>query len=99
MTQTTSFAISLQYLDKEVSDEVDFLYEHKHESFLPYIFISSCTQQLQTLLQYFSAILLPYCIGQCYRTTHSKIFVSSAIVATSLILSFPPWPTLIHYVI
>ena len=57
------------------------------------------SQQLQTLLQYFSAILPPYCIGQCYRTTHSKIFVSSAIVASSLILSFPPWPALIRYVI
>ena len=42
ITQITSFAISLQYLEKEVSNEVDFLYEHKHESFLPFIFISSC---------------------------------------------------------
>ena len=28
------FAISLQYLTKEVSDEVDFLRADKHESFL-----------------------------------------------------------------
>ena len=42
ITQITIFAISLQYLKKEVSDEVDFLYEHKHESFLPFTFISSC---------------------------------------------------------
>ena len=28
------FAISLQYLQKEVSDEVDFLHADKHESLL-----------------------------------------------------------------
>ena len=28
------FAISLQYLKKEVSDEVDFLYVNKHKSLL-----------------------------------------------------------------
>ena len=32
--QNNKFAISLQYLQKEVSDEVDFLYADKHESFL-----------------------------------------------------------------
>ena len=30
----TIFAISLQYLKKEVSDEVDFLHAEKHESLL-----------------------------------------------------------------
>ena len=30
----SKFAISLQYLKKEVSDEVDFLHEDKHESLL-----------------------------------------------------------------
>ena len=34
ITQNNNFAISLQYLKKEVSDEVDFLYADKHESFL-----------------------------------------------------------------
>ena len=34
ITQNNTFAISLQYLKKEVSDEVDFLHETKHESFL-----------------------------------------------------------------
>ena len=34
ITQNNKFAISLQYLKKEVSDEVDFLHADKHESFL-----------------------------------------------------------------
>ena len=34
ITQNNKFAISLQYLKKEVSDEVDFLHANKHESFL-----------------------------------------------------------------
>ena len=33
-TQNNKFAISLQYLKKAVSDEVDFLHTNKHESFL-----------------------------------------------------------------
>ena len=36
ITQNNKFAISLQYLKKEVSDEVDFLHADKHES-LPQI--------------------------------------------------------------
>ena len=34
ITQNNKFAISLQYLKKEVSGEVDFSYADKHESFL-----------------------------------------------------------------
>ena len=34
ITQNNKFAISLQYLKKEVSDLVDFLHVDKHESFL-----------------------------------------------------------------
>ena len=34
ITQNKKFAISLQYLKKEVSDEVDVLHSHKHKSFL-----------------------------------------------------------------
>ena len=34
ITQNNKFAISLQYVKKEVSDEVDFLHADKHESFL-----------------------------------------------------------------
>ena len=34
ITQNNKFAISLQYLKKSVSDEVDFLHADKHESFL-----------------------------------------------------------------
>ena len=34
VTQNNKFAISLQYLKKEVSDEVDFLPADKHESLL-----------------------------------------------------------------
>ena len=34
ITQSNKFAISLEYLKKEVSDEVDFLHADKHESFL-----------------------------------------------------------------
>ena len=34
ITQNNKFAISLQYLKKEVSDEVDFLHADKHESVL-----------------------------------------------------------------
>ena len=34
ITQNNMFAISLQYLKKEVSDEVDFLHGDKHESLL-----------------------------------------------------------------
>ena len=35
ITQNNKFAISLQYLKKEVSDEVDFLHADKDESYLP----------------------------------------------------------------
>ena len=34
ITQNNKFAISLQYLKKEVSDEADFLHVDKHEGFL-----------------------------------------------------------------
>ena len=34
ITQNNKFGISLQYLKKEVSEEVDFLHVDKHESFL-----------------------------------------------------------------
>ena len=34
ITQNNEFALSLQYLKKEVSDEVDFMHADKHESFL-----------------------------------------------------------------
>ena len=33
-SQNTKFSMSLQYLVKEVRDEVDFLYADKHQSFL-----------------------------------------------------------------
>ena len=33
-TEKNKFAISIQYLEKEVSDEVDILHADKHESFL-----------------------------------------------------------------
>ena len=33
-TQNNKFAISLNYLKKDVTDEVDFLHADKHESFL-----------------------------------------------------------------
>ena len=33
-TQNNKFAISLQYLKKEKSDEVDFLHADKHDNFL-----------------------------------------------------------------
>ena len=32
--QNSKFAMSLQYLKKEVKDEVDFLHADKHQSFL-----------------------------------------------------------------
>ena len=34
ITQNNKFAVSLQYLKKEVSDEVDFLHVDKHENLL-----------------------------------------------------------------
>ena len=34
ITQNTKFAISFQYLKKEVSEKVDFLHGDKHENFL-----------------------------------------------------------------
>ena len=34
ITQKNKFAISLQYLTKEVSDEVDFFHAEEHEGFL-----------------------------------------------------------------
>ena len=34
ITENNKFAISLQYLKKELSDRVDFLHVDKHESFL-----------------------------------------------------------------
>ena len=33
-SQNSKFAMSLQYLKKEVRDEVDFLHADKHQSFL-----------------------------------------------------------------
>ena len=33
-SQNSKFAMSLQYLRKEVKDEVDFLHADKHQSFL-----------------------------------------------------------------
>ena len=35
ITQNNKFAISWQYLKKELSDEVDFLEADEHESLLP----------------------------------------------------------------
>ena len=37
-TQNKKFAISLQYLKKELSDEVDYLHADKHQSFLKVCF-------------------------------------------------------------
>ena len=37
-SQNSKFAISLQYLKKEVKDEVDFLHADKHQSFLKVYF-------------------------------------------------------------
>ena len=34
ITQNKKFVISLQYLQKQVSDEVDFLHADKHQIFL-----------------------------------------------------------------
>ena len=34
ITQCNKFAITLQYLKKEISDEVDFLHADKHQRFL-----------------------------------------------------------------
>ena len=34
ITQKNKFAISLQYVKKDVSDEIDFLHAHKHERVL-----------------------------------------------------------------
>ena len=34
ITQNNKFSISLQFLEKEVSDEVDFLHVGKHKSFI-----------------------------------------------------------------
>ena len=34
ITKNNKFAISLQYLEKKMNDEVDFLHVYKHESFL-----------------------------------------------------------------
>ena len=36
ITQNNKFTISLQYLKKEVSDEVDYLHASKHESLLKF---------------------------------------------------------------
>ena len=38
ITQNNKFAISLQYLEKELSDKVDFLHADKHQSFLKVYF-------------------------------------------------------------
>ena len=38
IAQNNKFAISLQYLNKELSDEVDFLHADKHQSFLKVYF-------------------------------------------------------------
>ena len=37
-SQNSKFAMSLQYLKKEVKDEVDFLHADKHQSFLKVYF-------------------------------------------------------------
>ena len=38
ITQSNKFPISLQYLKKELSDEVDFLHADKHQNFLEVYF-------------------------------------------------------------
>ena len=45
-TQNKKFALSLQYFQKNVGDEVDFLYEDKCRSFLQVdsITLSDCSQ-------------------------------------------------------
>ena len=39
-SQNSKFAMSLQYLKKEVKDEVDFLHSGKHQSFLKVLFLT-----------------------------------------------------------
>ena len=41
ITQSNKFAMSLQYLKKEVRDEVDFLHADKHQSFVKVYFNTS----------------------------------------------------------
>ena len=44
ITQNNKFAISLQYLKKEESDKVEFLYADKHESLLQMVRHSQSSQ-------------------------------------------------------
>ena len=41
ITQSNKFAMSLQYLKKEVRDEVNFLHADKHQSFVKVYFNTS----------------------------------------------------------
>ena len=46
-SQNSKFAMSLQYLKKEVKDEIDFLHAEKHRSFLKVCFNTGYKSLLQ----------------------------------------------------
>ena len=60
-SQNSKFAMSLQYLRKEVKDEVDFLHADKHQSFLQVDF--------NTL-----GIKFSYKVYTIIRTEHDQVF-------------------------
>ena len=66
-TQNNGFAVSFQYIEKEMSGEVDFLYTEKYQSFLQvdtFIFLwvwSDMSKVLKTMgLQYVRNDMLDY---------------------------------------
>ena len=61
-TQSNNFAISLQYLRKEVRNEVHFLHEDKHQSFykLALLFLMEMTRHVRSTQKKELVIFLQY---------------------------------------
>ena len=69
-SQNSKFAISLQYLKKEVRDEVDFLHADKHQSFLQVDF-----NTLGINVPYRVTLSLLMGVIKCSQRTQSNKFV------------------------
>ena len=71
-SQNSKFAVSLQYLKKEVKDEICFLHADKHQSFLQVDF-----NTLGTKVSYKVILSLSMGMNKDSQTTQSKKFAIS----------------------
>ena len=68
MTQNNKFAISLQYLNQELSDEIDFLHADMHES-LQQVWSS-------TIVWSYDSMILMGMVKHCQSSQSSKFAMS-----------------------